>query len=146
ERSEYRATARHVDVVDICRKLAASAPGVAECAELTRSTEGRAIPLLMLSDPPVKSPEDAAKSGKLIILMLGNIHAGEVDGKEALPMLARDILGEAKRPLLKDLVLAFVPIYNADGNERVSKENRPGQVGPEEGMGQRANGQGLDLN
>jgi dipeptidyl-peptidase-4 len=39
-----------------------------------------------------------------------------------------------------------VPIYNADGNERVSKTNRPGQVGPEEGMGQRANARGLDLN
>src|SRR5262249_8847715 len=42
--------------------------------------------------------------------------------------------------------LVFAPIYNADGNERVSKTNRPGQVGPEEGMGIRENAQGLDLN
>ena len=48
--------------------------------------------------------------------------------------------------LLKDLILAVAPIYNTDGNERVSKTNRPGQVGPEEGMGQRANARGLDLN
>ena len=47
---------------------------------------------------------------------------------------------------MKDLILAVAPIYNADGNERVSKTNRPGQVGPEEGMGQRANARGLDLN
>ena len=47
---------------------------------------------------------------------------------------------------MKDLILAVAPIYNTDGNERVSKTNRPGQVGPEEGMGQRANARGLDLN
>ena len=44
------------------------------------------------------------------------------------------------------MILAVAPIYNTDGNERVSKTNRPGQVGPEEGMGQRANARGLDLN
>ena len=75
--------------------------------------------------------------GKLIVLAIGNIHAGEVCGKEALPMLAREILETPDHPLLKDLVIVLAPIYNADGNERVSKTNRPGQVGPEEGMGQR---------
>ena len=44
------------------------------------------------------------------------------------------------------MILAVVPDYNPDGNEKVSKTNRPGQVGPEEGMGQRENGQGFDLN
>ena len=43
-------------------------------------------------------------------------------------------------------VLLIAPIYNADGNEQVSKDNRPGQIGPEEGMGQRANRMGVDLN
>ncbi len=61
-------------------------------------------------------------------------------------MLAREILGTPHHPLLKDLIIALAPIYNADGNERVSKQNRPGQNGPEEGMGQRANARGLDLN
>ncbi len=42
--------------------------------------------------------------------------------------------------------MLIAPIYNADGNEQVSKDNRPGQIGPEEGMGQRANRMGLDLN
>ena len=52
-------------------------------------------------------------------------------------MLLRDTFAGPHPPLLKDLILAVAPIYNADGNERVSKTNRPGQVGPEEGMGQR---------
>ena len=61
-------------------------------------------------------------------------------------MLLRETFAGPHPPLLKDLILAVAPIYNADGNERVSKTNRPGQVGPEEGMGQRTNARGLDLN
>ncbi|MCA9295962.1 MAG: hypothetical protein KC983_05580, partial [Phycisphaerales bacterium] len=40
----------------------------------------------------------------------------------------------------------IAPIYNADGNDRMSPDNRPGQVGPAAGMGERPNAQGLDLN
>ena len=61
-------------------------------------------------------------------------------------MLLREVVRRPASPLLKDIILAVAPIYNADGNERVSKTNRPGQVGPEEGMGQRPNARGLDLN
>ena len=58
----------------------------------------------------------------------------------------REICASPHPAFLKDVILAVAPIYNTDGNERVSKTNRPGQVGPEEGMGQRANARGLDLN
>ena len=114
--------------------------------ELGRSSEGRSIPLLIVSDPPVKTAAEAHRSGKLVCLVIGNMHAGEVCGKESLPMLLRELCATTHPPLFKDLILAVAPIYNPDGNERVSKTNRPGQVGPEEGMGQRANARGLDLN
>ena len=146
EQTGYRATARHADVVGLCQELARRYPGSAVSTELGHSGEGRSLPLLVLADPPVHSSEEARRSGKLIVLAIGNIHAGEVCGKEALPMLAREILETPHHPLLKDLVICLAPIYNADGNERVSKHNRPGQVGPEEGVGQRANARGLDLN
>lgn len=154
EKTEYRATALHADVVSLLDNLAASSP-LARRVSMGTTTEGRDIPMLILADPPVSTAaearEQARKHDKLIVLAIGNIHAGEVDGKEALPMLAREILAEAEprgrvHPLLRDLILVFAPIYNADGNERVSKTNRPGQVGPEEGMGIRENAQGLDLN
>ena len=145
ERSDYRATARYDDVAAWCREFAKVTPN-AHLTELGQSSEGRSIPLLIVADPPVTTPAQAANSGKLVCLIIGNIHAGEVCGKEALPMLLRDVFGGAHPPLLKELILAVVPIFNADGNERVSKDNRPGQVGPEEGMGQRANARGLDLN
>src|SRR5271166_3816645 len=145
EQSGYKATARHGEVVALCQELARRNPN-AYYTELGRSAEGRPLPLLVLADPPVHSALEAARSGKLIALVIGNIHAGEVCGKEALPILAREILATPHHPLLEDLVIALAPIYNADGNERVSKQNRPGQIGPEEGMGQRANARGLDLN
>jgi dipeptidyl-peptidase-4 len=145
EKSNYRATSRHSDVIDFCERLAKLSPLV-RLGELGTSFEGRKLPLLILSDPPVATAEEASKSGKPVLFAMGDIHAGEVDGKEALLMLARDLATASDRALLKDFVFVFAPIFNADGNEKMSRTNRPGQVGPEEGMGVRVNGQGLDLN
>lgn len=149
EKSDFRATARHAEVVALLDRLAALAP-IARRTSLGKTVEGREIPALIIADPPVATPEEAKRrceqDGKIVVLAIGNIHAGEVDGKEALPIIAREILLSEDRPLLKNLILVFAPIYNADGNERVDKGNRPGQVGPEEGMGQRHNAQNLDLN
>lgn len=149
EKSDYRATARHAEVVALLDRLTAASP-LARRSPLGRSVEGREIPLLVISDPPVATAEQAAeqieRDGKLLVFAIGNIHAGEVDGKEALPMVARELLLTPKHPLLKHLIVAFAPIYNTDGNEQVSKDNRRGQAGPEEGMGVRHNGAGLDLN
>src|SRR5262249_5231491 len=133
ERSEFRATARYDEVAAWCQVFAKST-SLAHLTELGQSSEGRAIPLLIVADPPVRSASDAARSNKLICFAIGNIHAGEVCGKEALPMLLREICSSPHPALLKDVILAVAPIYNTDGNERVSKTNRPGQIGPEEGV------------
>ncbi len=157
ERSNYTATARYAEVIALLDRLAdAERPGALPGAALARrgrmgfSFENREIPLLIIADPPVRTPDEAEQSGKVILFAFGNIHAGEVCGKEALPVLARDILSNPAAPenraLLSRAVLVLAPIYNTDGNERVSKDNRPGQVGPSEGMGQRPNAQGFDLN
>jgi cyclophilin family peptidyl-prolyl cis-trans isomerase len=144
EKSDYKATSRHADVMQFCERLAKKSPLV-RMSQLGTSSEGRAIPMLILADPPIATAEEATKSKKLVVLVNGNIHAGEVDGKEALMMLARDLALDKEDPLLKDLIVVFVPIFNADGNEKFGKTNRPGQAGPEE-VGIRANAQGLDLN
>lgn len=145
ERSNFRATARHGEVVALLDRLAARSP-LARRASAGTSTEGRELAMLILADPPVASAAEAraAADRKLVVLLLGNIHAGEVDGKEALPMLARDILADPR--ILRDLIVIMLPNYNADGNERVATTNRPGQLGPEEGMGTRENANGRDLN
>lgn len=147
ESSDYKATALHAQVVSFLDAMA-------QDHRVTRltlgtSTQGREIPLVILADPPIRSAEEARTAremdGKVVVFIIGNIHAGEVCGKEALPMLARDLLVR-NDPLLSRLIIAIAPIYNCDGNEQVDVNNRPGQNGPELGMGKRENGQGLDLN
>jgi hypothetical protein len=144
ERSDYKATAKHAEVVAFCEEMARLSPLV-RIAELGTTQEGRKLPLVILAEPAVATPEEAAKSGKLVVLAMGNIHAGEVDGKEALLMLLRDLALAKERPLLKDLVLLFVPNFNADGGDRMDPKNRKYQNGPPE-VGTRENGQGFDLN
>ncbi len=146
ERSGYKATATHEQVIALCNALATRSDRIVR-AKLGLTVESREIPLLIVADPPIASPQEAQESGKLVSLAYVNIHAGEVCGKEALLMLAREAALAGETPeWLQDTVVLLVPIYNADGNERFATTNRPGQRGPEAGMGQRPNAQGLDLN
>ncbi|MBK7707924.1 MAG: hypothetical protein IPJ30_19795 [Acidobacteria bacterium] len=70
---------------------------------------------------------------------MGNIHAGEVEGKEAALNLARRLLFGDLKPLLSKLTILIAPIYNADGNEKISTDNRTNQNGPIGGVGAREN-------
>jgi hypothetical protein len=145
EASDYRATSRHADVMSFCEELARRSPLIKR-GRLGLSVEGRELPLLILADPPVASASEASRSGKLVVLVIGNIHAGEVDGKEALLMLARDLVTSTDHALLKKLVIVLCPIFNADGNEPISRANRTDQAGPADGVGVRENAAGYDLN
>ena len=137
EKSDFKATSRHADVVGFCEALAKNLPN-ARLADIGKSREGRTLPLLILSDPPIATPEEAERIArrdqKAVVLAFANIHAGEVDGKEALLMLARDIATDPKKTLLKKLIVLIVPILNADGNERIDINNRKAQNGPPDGV------------
>lgn len=146
ERSNYEATSLYADVVLFCDRVADLAPNVVRQGVMATTIEGRELPLLILADPPIANAAEARRSDKPVIYAQGNIHAGEVCGKEALLMIARDVALTENHPWLKDVILVIAPIYNADGNERIDKGNRPGQQGPIDGMGQRPNAQGFDLN
>ncbi len=145
ESSEWQATGRHSQVVEFVNALAAHSDCV-RVVEMGKSAEGRSIPLVILADPMVASAAEARASGKMVVYAQGGIHSGECCGKEALQMLAREIAASKRHPYLKEFVILLAPIYNPDGNERVSVDNRPGQLGPKEGMGQRATAEGYDLN
>lgn len=149
ERSNFTATARHAEVVALLDALSASDPRATRIS-LGTTREGRDLPMLLLADPPVFAPADLQRpehANKAVVFVIGNIHGGEVCGKEALPILAREMLaaGGADADILQHVVLALAPIYNADGNERVGMGNRPGQNGPAE-AGVRHNAMDLDLN
>ena len=145
EQSEYQATASFAQVTEYCQQLAKRS-AVVRLHTLGKSAEGRALPMLVLAKPAVATAEQARDARRPVVLAIGGMHAGEVCGKEALLLLARELALAKEHPLLEKLTLVVIPLLNADGNERTSTKNRPGQVGPAAGMGQRTNAKGLDLN
>jgi hypothetical protein len=144
ERTGYRETSRYEDVVAFLNALPRS-PRI-HVTSMGYTSEGRSIPLVVVGHAGDGSPEAVLRSGKLRIYIQANIHAGEVEGKEAALELLRDLAAGRHARWLDSVVLLVAPIYNADGNERVSLTNRPGQLGPIGGMGQRPNAMQLDLN
>lgn len=147
EASGYAETSRYDDVLSFMR-TAAKRTGTASPIHLSTygyTFEGRALPLAVIGAPDATAAS-VLKTGKTRIFIQGNIHAGEVEGKEALLWLLRSVARGERTSWFKDVVLLIAPIYNADGNERVSVSNRGAQAGPVGGMGTRANAQGLNLN
>ncbi|QKG79797.1 M14 family metallopeptidase [Tenuifilum thalassicum] len=143
EASNYQSTSTYKDVMQYIDMLQ-KASKLVRVETIATSTEGREIPLLIVANPLPKKPSDVGN--RIVVYIQANIHAGEVEGKEASLMFVRDLLKNPKNPLLKDIVLLVCPILNPDGNERISPENRPWQNGPINGVGVRHNGQMLDLN
>ena len=144
ERTEFRETSSYADVMALSAQLASLADDI-HLTSFGYTNEGRSLPLLVVGAPDA-SPEAVRATGKTRVYIQGNIHGGEACGKEALLMLLRGYAMGDYASWTEDLVLLIAPIYNADGNERVSLRNRPRQHGPIGGMGQRPNAQGLDLN
>jgi hypothetical protein len=153
ESSGYTRTSLHADVMAFVAALRAQNDPRLHIASFGATPEGRALPLLVLSDRQLFTPEAAAQSGLPVVLVICGIHAGEVEGKEAGLMLVRDILAGHHGDLLSRLTLVLVPLFNADGNDRISSGNRQlnlakfeGQIGPEGGVGTRNNAAGINLN
>ena len=146
ERSNYTETSHYADVVAFIDSLRRIGAPIA-VGSIGTTNEHRQIPYVIASRPLVSTPAAARSSGKPIVYVQGNIHAGEVEGKEALQALVRDLVFQSRPNVLDSIVLIAVPIYNADGNERFADQarNRGSQNGPEL-VGQRPNAQGLDLN
>ena len=146
ELTRYRETSHYADVrkfLDSLRALRAPL----FFGSIGKTSEGRDIPYVIASRPLVSTASEAKRLGRPIVYVQGNIHAGEVEGKDALLALIRDLTFSSKPNVLDSIVLIAVPIYNADGNERFAPQsvNRTEQNGPEM-VGVRPNAQNLDLN
>lgn len=144
ESTDYAATSTYADVVSFIRGLQKLSP-LLRVETLATTAEGRAVPLVVIGKPLPQDPLALRTDKRIAVYIEANIHAGEVEGKEASLMLARDILFDPKLPYLDKIVLLIAPIFNADGNDKMSADNRRGQNGPEK-AGVRHNGQNLDLN
>ena len=156
ESSNYRETSRHSDVIAFVDALCQQTSLVKKVS-LGQSGEGQDMVAMIVSDERAFDPRTARKQKKMIVMVEANIHAGEVEGKEMVLALARDLtVGPLKRlgkKILSRLCLVLIPDFNPDGNDRISPKNRAldlatleGQVNPPGGAGTRYTGQGWNLN
>ncbi len=145
ERTNYEETSTYQDVRAFLDDLTGLHLSLKQTI-IGKSAGGRDIPLVVVCDNPSITPSQAKKSGRPIVYIQANIHGGEVEGKEAVQALMRDLCIN-QSPLLKKLVLVIAPIYNIDGNEKWgdNRTNRGSQNGPAR-IGDRPNGDNFDLN
>ncbi|MBS2098726.1 M14 family metallopeptidase [Carboxylicivirga linearis] len=144
ESSNYTQTSDYTQVMEIVEWLDEQSEFI-RIEEVAETIEERKVPMLVIANPMIYSVEELKNDKRIVVYIQSNIHAGEVEGKEASLMLARDILKKENQKYLKDAIVLIVPNLNADGNEKRSDQNRTHQNGPKV-VGIRYNGQNLDLN
>src|SRR6185295_13365420 len=91
ELTNYEETTRYEEVLNFIAELQKRSP-LLRLESFGTSEEGRKLPLMIFSDTPISNPRDARATGKPIVFIMANIHAGEVEGKEAALHLSRRIL------------------------------------------------------
>lgn len=145
EKSDFKSTSDYKDVMNFIGQLEKSSKYI-RSEKIATTVEGRDVPLLIIGNPLPESPSRLKNDRRIVVYIQANIHAGEVEGKEAVMMFARDLLKDRNSEILENVVLLICPLFNPDGNEKISTLNRTYQNGPVNGVGVRYNGQFLDLN
>lgn len=146
ERSAYRETGRYEEVIALCNAFAQRHPKRIRCRDFGRSPEGRPLKSLIVTGTGVFDAKTAVARKIPVVLIQGGIHAGEIDGKDAIFLALHRLMdGEVDSGALDKSIVLFVPVFSADGHERFKAWNRPNQRGPAE-MGWRATAQNFNLN
>jgi len=145
EKTNYQETSTYADVINFIKALQPKTD-LMHLEYMGKSLEGKDIPVVVMADPKVSTPEEAEQSGKPVMYIQGNIHSGEVEGKEILQILMREILLGDKKYLLENQIIVFAPIYNTDSNDKMDVQVRRSQEGSPQKTGIRANSEGWDLN
>src|ERR1035437_9888964 len=131
ERSKYTETSLYADVISFLDSLQQRG-GKIRIGFIGRTAQGRDVPYVIAARPLVTTPLEAKRLGRPIVYVQGNIHSGEVEGKEAMLAMLRDLTLDPKPNVLDSIVLITVPDYNADGNEVLAAQarSRGAQTGP----------------
>jgi hypothetical protein len=145
EKTGWNETAPYAEAVAISRRLASASPLV-KVLDIGTTPEGRSMIALVVSKDRAFTPADAAKTNKAVIMIQSGVHAGEIEGKDTVLMLIRDMtVSKRFASWLDHAIFIFIPVFNVDGHEYFSAYHRPSQNGPNS-TGLRANAQRLNLN
>ena len=140
EKTNFARTASSTDVLEFIDAVRWSSDKVTIINMFTTSLR-RTCPAVVLANPRVTSPDEAAKSGKTVVYLQGNIHAYEPEAKEALMMLMRDILFGKRKSLLDNLIIIVCPNFNVDGTDTLSLSDGTPHI-----LGSAVNAQNINLN
>ena len=145
ERTGYRLTSTYDETAEYLRRLEA-ASSLIHVQSFGTSGQGRDLLLVVAAKDRAFTPEAARAGGKPVVLVQCGIHSGEIEGKDAMLALLRDIAVTGRQQdLLDHCVLLIVPMFSPDAHERRSRTSRINQNGPEE-TGWRTTPIGLNLN
>jgi murein tripeptide amidase MpaA len=145
EKTDFNETAPYAEAVEIARRLERASRFV-KVETFGTTPEGRPMIALIVSSDRAFTPEAAARTGKVVMLIQSGIHAGEIEGKDPVLMLVRDMAVTRKYAAWLDhMIFVVIPVFNVDGHEYFSPYHRPSQNGPKS-TGLRANAQRLNLN
>jgi hypothetical protein len=146
ESSGYKSTSTYDDVVRFMKAVDQVSPLV-HYTTYGKTYDGRDMPLTVVgAGLKDGSPASVRATNRLRVHIQGNIHAGEVEGKEAAQVLLREFAMGQHADWLRSMVFLITPIFNADGNEKFALTNRSRQNGPINGMGTRHQSQNLNVN
>jgi len=145
ERSGYRLTSTYDETVEYLRRIE-STSSLIRVQSFGASGQGRNLLLVVAAKDRAFTPEAARASGKPVVLVQCGVHSGEIEGKDAMLALLRDIaITGRQQDLLDHCILLIVPMFSPDAHERRSRTSRINQNGPEE-TGWRTTPIGLNLN
>jgi murein tripeptide amidase MpaA len=145
EKTDWNETAPYAEAVEISRKLEKASRFV-KVIDIGTTPEGRTTIGLVVSKDRAFTPEAAARTNKVVMMIQSGIHAGEIEGKDTVLMLVRDMtVSKRYAAWLDHMIFVIIPVFNVDGHEDVSPYHRPSQNGPKS-TGLRATAQRVNLN
>lgn len=138
-------TATYQEAISYYQRLAAQYNEI-KVLEYGSTDVGKPLHLVVVSKDGISSGEEAAASGRVVMLVNNGIHPGEPVGIDASMLLARDLVQNPEmKPLLERVVVAIIPVFNVGGALNRNGYSRANQQGPE-AYGFRGNARNLDLN
>jgi hypothetical protein len=130
EASGWRRTTSSAEVVEFCETVAGHSEGRIKMFNMGYTAGGKEMPLLIMSYPEAPESPNEVDPDKAVVLVNCNIHSGEVEGKEAMLIFAREVALGQHDELLEDLVVLLIPNSNADGNDMLGKRRISTQYTP----------------
>lgn len=144
EASNWTKTSSSAEVYEFCQTVAENSNGRIIFKDSFTTELGTKIPYMIVGNP---APADPTKvdPDKAVVYVNCNIHSGEVEGKEAMMIFAREVAQGKHDDLLKDLVVIICPNSSPDGNDNLGKNRITTQFTPKL-VGTRSEGQGFNVN